>query len=699
MTRKGDEMRSAGILLAAGLVGGAASAAVTPFTFAQISDTHISTVVSSHDSNLQAAITELNAMNPTPAFVIHTGDITELGKAVEFDRYKAMAQSLSMPAYYSPGNHETRWADMSINRFASEMGSPNISFLHNGVRFIGFNAAIWLEHHGAVSGDTRRWIVSQLAMDPPGTPAVLFCHQPPMYPDNVFMTGDVELWDAIKPYNVRIFANGHGHIFKSWTVNGIFCHMTKGMMNDQGGYSLFEVGSGNIKVYEKLNGKARKLVATVPMIPPKVTVTVLDLGVGNGAHRYSASVVSNGPTISRVEYQVDHHDHPADNRWTPVARGSDGRYPAAVTLTDLTQGRHTFAFRAVDADGGVWLTTLPLDVPGPLEASRFDAGTALQGPAATDGTRVYAGGWDGKLYAVDRATMRQTWVYQTAGAIVGQPDTDGEAVYAGSTDQSIYALDAATGDVRWAYPTAGPIQGHVRVADGVVYAASGDHKLYALDSADGRLLWSYTTGEFAQARPAVGDGAVFFGAWDQAFYAVDAKTGVLRWKRPIGSILNFSPAVTSPCFMNDRVILTAAQPAGSPNVICLDARTGATIWSRLIANGSSPYGSPTTDGRRVYCAALDGSIWCLSGEDGTVLWNARMPEIVYDGSPVVVQNNQVICNSLYGGVEARNASNGERLWNYKTGAGLQFAWPTISDGTVYQTSFDGSLTAIHIPEP
>lgn len=691
-------MKSAGLVLAAGLAGGAAPAAVTPFTFVHISDTHISGVASAHDTNLQTAVAEFNGMNPKPAFVLHTGDITELGKAPEFDRYLADVAPLTMPAHYSPGNHETRWADMSINRFSQYFGSPNISFLHNGVRFIGFNAAIWLEHHGAVSGDTRRWIVSELAKDPPGTPAVLFTHQPPMYPDNVFMTGDVELWKAIAPYNVRVFVNGHGHIFKSWTVNGVFCHMTKGMMNDQGGYTIYTVSATDIKVYEKLNGKTRKLVATVPLTPPKVTVNVTDLGTGNGVRRYIATVGTNGPTIARVEYQVDDHDHPSDSRWTAAARSSDGRYPAAVNLSELTQGRHTFAFRAVDSNGGVWINSLPLDVPGPLATKRFDAGTALQPPAAVDDARVYAGGWDGKLYALDRNTLQEAWTFQTGGAIVGQADTDETGVYLGSTDQSVYGLNRQTGAQMWKYATGGPIQGHARVSDGVVYAASGDHKLYAVDAADGHLLWSFTFGEFSQARPAVGDGAVYLGAWDQAFYALDAKTGALRWKKPIGSILNFSPAVTSPCFVNGRVVLTAAQPAGSPNVFCLDAATGQTLWSRLIASGSSPYGSPTTDGRRVYCAALDGSIWCLSVDDGTVLWTASMPETVYDGSPVVVQNNQVICNSLYGGLEARNASNGERLWNYKTGAGLQFAWPTIADGTVYQTSFDGGLTAITIPE-
>jgi outer membrane protein assembly factor BamB len=79
-----------------------------------------------------------------------------------------------------------------------------------------------------------------------------------------------------------------------------------------------------------------------------------------------------------------------------------------------------------------------------------------------------------------------------------------------------------------------------------------------------------------------------------------------------------------------------------------------------------------------------------------VIWTAPLKETVYDGMPVFY-NGQVICNTLYGGVEGHNAANGRLLWAYKTGGGLQFAWPRVDNGTVYQASMDGSVTAITIP--
>jgi outer membrane protein assembly factor BamB/predicted phosphodiesterase len=571
---------------------------VKPFTFVHISDTHINPGTDKHDANLKAAVAEFNAMSPRPDFVIHTGDITEMGQSGQFALYKQDVSAATMPIYNSPGNHETRWADQRINRFTREVGRPNVSFLHNGVRFIGFNAAIWLEHHGAVSGDTRRWIVSELKKDPKGTPAFLFCHQPPMYPDNVFMTGDVELWKAIAPYNVRVFLNGHGHAFKSWTVNGVFCHMTKGMMNDDGGYTIYEVGADDIKAYEKLNGGDRKLIATIPIRekPVKVDVDFIGSDRMNGATRlYNAKVaVPDAEGLSpldRVEYLVDAHQRPNDENWTRIDPTGKGRYAFSVDTNKLSPGRHTLSVRAVDAQGGVWVHTEDLPTVGTSPVTRvFDAGTALQGPGAADDGAVYVGGWDGTLYAVERATMKPRWKFKTGGAVIGRPDVDSSAVYFGSTDENVYAVDKETGKQLWKFETKGPIQGHSLVADGAVFVGSGDRNFYAIDAKTGKERWSYTMGMHTQSRAAFGDGTVYLGAWDNTFYALDARTGALKWKKPVGTMIFFSPAVSSPCLVDGKVITTEAvvgTDETTPQVLCMDAKTGEQVWGYRLPKGSS----------------------------------------------------------------------------------------------------------------
>lgn len=673
----------------------ACHAAVTPFTLAHISDMHIS-AEGARDANLKAAISEINALNLKPLYIINTGDMVEMGAEAEFTRYLADVASSTVPIKHTPGNHETRWADMSINRFVQHFGSPNISFLANGVRFIGFNAAIWLEHHGVVSGDTRAWIVSQLAQDPAGTPAVLFCHQPPMYVDNLFLTGDIELWDAIAPYNVRLFLCGHGHIFKHWVVNGIACHEAVGVMEPTSGYCLYDFTATNIKVYDKVTGGAKTLIATVPLTQPKVTVSVKADAPSAGSLNFHATVSSAGPTVSKVQYQVDHHEHPADANWTTVT-ASGGQFAAHIPTAGLTSGRHTMAFRAVDSSGGEWIRTVPMVWNTSTPSARsYDADTSVQSGVNVDNDSIYFGCWDGSVRAVARNTMSLRWSFPTGGAVISRPEVDATTVYAGSTDTKVYAINKASGTQKWAFPTGGPVQAHPLLADGAVFVGSGDHNLYAIDAATGAERWRFTMGLHCQARPAYMDGVIFVGAWDNGFYALDARTGALKWKVIIGSIINYAPAVTSPCAVNGRIMVTAAPDPGAPNVRCLDAKDGSLLWSQRLSAGASPYGSPTSDGVHVYLATLEGTLHCLNLSDGTVVWESPLKETVYDGMPVLY-GGQVICNTLYGGVEGLNAANGRLLWSCKTGGGLQFAWPCVDGGVVYQASMDGTVTAITPP--
>jgi outer membrane protein assembly factor BamB len=675
---------------------GNAGSAVTPFTFAHISDTHMAVRQTKFDENLKNILKEISATTPQPAFVLHTGDITEMGSVDEFNLYKENIKASAVPVYSTPGNHESRWADQSINRFAEMLGKPNISFVKNGVRFIGWNSAIWLEHHGAISGDTRRWIVGELKKDPPGTPAVLFTHQPPMYPDSTYQTGDVELWRDIAPYNVVLFANGHGHIFKNWIVNGVVCHMTKGAMNENGGYTLYEFTDSEMKVYDKLYGQDKKLVASIPLKRSPIGVTLKPVGAV-ADRTFEVRVTNTNGRVSKVEYAIDHHQRPGDSNWHAITAASAGTYRFTLPEAELVPGRHTLAVRAVEPDGSIWVNVIDLPVAqGKNPVRVFDAVTALQGPCAVDATSVYVGGWDGKLYSVDKAAMKKKWTFATRGAVIGAPAVSGSLVVFGSTDRSVYAVDTKTGKKVWAFPTTGPIQGHTAVSGGRVFVASGDHNLYCLDLKTGKKLWAYPMKMHAQARPAVVDGVVFVGAWDNTFYAINASTGTLNWSKRIGTSIFFSPAVSSPCVVDGKFITPAAiVPADKAafHVLALDTETGETVWGHRMEEGSAAYASPTSDGRRVYLANLSGDLFALNLNDGSLAWKTKMGETTYDCRPTY-SDGIVVCNNLFGGLRAYNAANGEPVFQYKTGAGLQFAWPTVDGRTIYQPSMDGTLTSV-----
>src|SRR5579863_6332588 len=80
------------------------------FSFVQISDSHIGFNKAANPDvtgTLQAAIAKLNAMPVAPSFVLHTGDLSHLAQADEFDTLDQALKSVKTDKiFYVPGEHD-----------------------------------------------------------------------------------------------------------------------------------------------------------------------------------------------------------------------------------------------------------------------------------------------------------------------------------------------------------------------------------------------------------------------------------------------------------------------------------------------------------------------------------------------------------------------------------------------------------------
>ena len=87
----------------------AAEAVQQGFTFLQISDSHIGfdkeAKVTAIDT-LGEAIGKVKALSFKPSFMIHTGDITHLSKADQFDTADQIIGSTGLDVHYVPGEHD-----------------------------------------------------------------------------------------------------------------------------------------------------------------------------------------------------------------------------------------------------------------------------------------------------------------------------------------------------------------------------------------------------------------------------------------------------------------------------------------------------------------------------------------------------------------------------------------------------------------
>jgi 3',5'-cyclic AMP phosphodiesterase CpdA len=206
-----------------GLIG-TAEAATSGFTFAQISDSHIGF---SHDPNTDTAATLKEALDKVaaqhPPMMLHTGDVSHLSKAEQFDTAAQLVGATGIETHYVPGEHD--WLEDNgrpfVARFqrATRQGAPDggfYSFDANGIHFIGLNNVANLAPGGlgALGATQLAWLRADLAQRSASTPIVVFAHIPlwTIYRDWGWGTEEgAQALALLKRFGSVTVLNGHIH--------------------------------------------------------------------------------------------------------------------------------------------------------------------------------------------------------------------------------------------------------------------------------------------------------------------------------------------------------------------------------------------------------------------------------------------------------------------------------------------------------
>jgi 3',5'-cyclic AMP phosphodiesterase CpdA len=191
--------------------------------FVQISDTHIGFNKDANpdvNATLTQTIDLVNGMAEQPALIIHTGDITHLSKAAEFDQAQEMFSRLRTTEMHTvPGEHDTTDATQTeyFNRFGKASDNRGYySFDHAGVHFVGLVNVLQFKPGGlgTLGIDQLAWVESDLKGRSASTPIVVFAHMPlwTIYEPWGWGTGDAELlMDRLRRFGSVTVLNGHIH--------------------------------------------------------------------------------------------------------------------------------------------------------------------------------------------------------------------------------------------------------------------------------------------------------------------------------------------------------------------------------------------------------------------------------------------------------------------------------------------------------
>lgn len=169
----------------------------SPWRMVQVTDIHH--IVPATDK-ISAFCEQINAAQPPVALVVSTGDLVMDSNPVRdetiirrlFTDYALALAPLQVPLFNVPGNHDHPQVRTELSPegplygqrgYEALVGPPWYSFDYAGVHLLALNASLVDSTARSVpsgfSAECLAWLRADLALTPPETPLLIFCHQPP----------------------------------------------------------------------------------------------------------------------------------------------------------------------------------------------------------------------------------------------------------------------------------------------------------------------------------------------------------------------------------------------------------------------------------------------------------------------------------------------------------------------------------------
>ncbi len=585
------------------------------FSFALLTDTHISTSNPRPMEDLQRSIADIN-LDPTIEFVVVTGDLSESGDRASIQAIKDELEKLNVPFYAASGNHETTWSESGVMDFSRVFGDSRFAFTHNGMYFIGFNSGPVIRMaDGHVAPQDIAWLKHNLdSVSAAGdAPIFVFTHYP-------LRNGDVDNWynvtDVLRQHNVQCIMGGHYHRNLLFDCDGIADVLNRSNLRDKdgvNGYSIISI-SDSIRFHEKRIGEDAQQWLSLPFEQK-------EYGPSNEELRPNFDVNKEYANVKRV--------------WHKALKGG-------IYSTPVTDGKSLF----IGDDVGVMYS---LDLKKGKTNWTFDTGMRIVGsPAVNDGVVVF-GSANYNIYGLDTKTGKEIWHVTTNQAVMGAATIHEGIAYIGGGDGRMFAIDIHTGKVKWSFDE---LKNYVLtrplVYNDKLYFGCWDTHFYALNLADGSLVWKWNNGNGnpklspASVWPVAANGKVFFAAPDRYFTCLDAETGEQIWRtkeykvRETVGLSEDGRTVYSKCMWD--------------TVVAMDATTlePVTHWATHAEFGyeHNPAMPLEKDGI-LWVSTKNGLLLGMDAQTGKVLWRHKIGNSILN-TPLPLSNKECIFTSSEG---------------------------------------------------
>jgi eukaryotic-like serine/threonine-protein kinase len=286
-----------------------------------------------------------------------------------------------------------------------------------------------------------------------------------------------------------------------------------------------------------------------------------------------------------------------------------------------------------------------------------------------DVDKVFFGGLDSTLYALNIKTGKVEWKFKTKGQIRSTVAIDQTHLYLNGGDGKIYSLAKDTGKVEWVssigaekkYDFADYHQSSPVLYNNRLYVGSGDGSVFAISVDKGRKIWSYQTGDVVHGTPVVTNNKVFVGSFDGYVYGLQSESGTLVWKFKTAGHKYFPKGEVqgSPTSSEGLVFIGARDY----NVYALDQEKGFAHWNKVFSKGW------------VLANSVHDSVLYMAGADERILiaadpvsgaehYRRKMEFLIFGLS--AYSESMVYTGTTIGKLHGINAKTGEKVWTITT---------------------------------
>lgn len=587
------------------------------FKFAHVTDTHIGGATGADD--LRRTVNDLNNQEEID-FVILSGDITEFGADAELKLAKQILDSLQLPWYVIPGNHDGNWSENGANTFRTVFGGETFFFRHKGFMFMGTNSGPNMRMSpGQIPRENLVWMDSVFKANPDTeTPLIYINH----YPQDSSLNNWYEAIDRIKQRNVQLALCGHGHanMLYDWEgIPGVMGRSNLRAKDSIGGYNIVTVSKNRVSYQVKKPGEA--LAASWAEIELR-------------HHHFLA----DRKAYPRPSFQINtQYQNQVRVNWTfedASDIGTGMAYYDKLLITANTAGQ-----------------VIALNINTGERVWRFATKGKVYSTPAVWKDIVVVGSSDHFIYGVNARTGALLWELKTAKAVLGSPVIDRGIAYIGGSDGTFRAVEVKSGKVKWVFDK---VKGYVSTlptiaADKVIFGSWGNG-FYALNKYSGALEWEWNNGHAnrmfsaAACYPVVSNERVFIVAPDRYMTALDLETGKVIWREKKDP---FRVRESMGVSKDGKTIYVKTMDGELLGISPYD-NTMQIVWKSKL---QLPYElSPSalvSNGNYVFVPSHSGLVSAVNAQSGEVAWQYKVSNGMVN--PILIsKKNSIIVSTMDG---------------------------------------------------